>query len=227
MSGPPEEATGAFLWELERQRRLVGLRVDTLTRAVLDQDDTIGWTRLTELGTRATIEAQQAAIDATRGYMQATLAAAGVDPSGASVPIRPGVLGTGADVRGTFAATRDVVTGRVAGGATFAEAIDASASYLVGRAASEPHRIGRDGQLEAGLHDDRFDRFRRVAEPGACDFCRSLSTRGAVYLTRETAAGRRPYHPHCRCRVELVVIPPPSRLWLMSQGSIRAVPLNE
>ncbi|WP_301119789.1 hypothetical protein [Mycolicibacterium fortuitum] len=41
-------------------------------------------------------------------------------------------------------------------------------------------------------------RWRRLAQPGACAFCRMLTTRGAVYGSQQAAAGRR-YHDHCRC----------------------------
>jgi hypothetical protein len=58
--------------------------------------------------------------------------------------------------------------------------------------------------------------YRRVAESGACDFCKMLEGRGAVYLSAESAGqvvgqrgrarGSRPlgrsFHDRCRCRVE-------------------------
>lgn len=43
-------------------------------------------------------------------------------------------------------------------------------------------------------------RFARVPEPGACDWCRILSSRGAVYASRETAGGEgNEYHDGCGC----------------------------
>lgn len=58
--------------------------------------------------------------------------------------------------------------------------------------------------------------YKRVAEAGACKFCLMLESRGAVYLSRESAGsvvgrngrprGGRPlgraFHDHCRCRIE-------------------------
>ena len=43
-----------------------------------------------------------------------------------------------------------------------------------------------------------WERWRRVPEPNACDFCLTLASRGAVYHTKITAAGKR-YHRMCRC----------------------------
>lgn len=43
-------------------------------------------------------------------------------------------------------------------------------------------------------------RFARVPEAGACDWCRIMSSRGAIYLTRETAGGEgNDYHDDCAC----------------------------
>ena len=43
--------------------------------------------------------------------------------------------------------------------------------------------------------------YERVAKATACDFCRMLAGRGAVYKTAETAGETRRYHDACGCRV--------------------------
>lgn len=43
-------------------------------------------------------------------------------------------------------------------------------------------------------------RFARVPESGACDWCRIMSSRGAVYLTEKSAGGDgNDYHDDCGC----------------------------
>ena len=47
-----------------------------------------------------------------------------------------------------------------------------------------------------------WERWRRVPEPGACDFCLMLATRGAVYASQSTAGKDNDYHAHCHCDQE-------------------------
>ncbi len=206
-AGPPREAVARFDALIDGATARVRGQVGQLFASVTGLDDAIGWDQLTNFGPALVMAAQADAIGATEALMAATLTAHGVPAAGLIVPITPGTLGSGRDVRGLFAVTRGIVAARVDAGAKFPEAMAASAGVVVASSASEPARIGRDGQLEAGLHDERFNRFRRVAERGACDFCRMLATRGAVYLTEVTAGKYRRYHLHDRCRVDLVVDP--------------------
>lgn len=68
---------------------------------------------------------------------------------------------------------------------------------------------GRNTMIQAIESDRRCRGWARVARPGACSFCAMLSTRGAVYKSKETASitsgeqGNRPagltYHDNCHC----------------------------
>lgn len=208
VGAPPESAALKHRKALEEARRLAALQVDTLAHAVTDIGDEVGWSRLTELGTASTVRAQQASVSATTELLSSTLDAVGMVGDIVDLPgIQPGRLASGKDVRGMFAQTQRIVQARMAAGATFPEGLDASATVLTSIASSEPHRIGRDGQLAVGLSDERFGKFRRVAVGTTCAFCRMLATRGAVYLTAEKAGKGRQYHYRCDCYVELVVDP--------------------
>lgn len=201
------DARAEYLGTLDTAAERVAAQIGYLFSQVGDVDDYTGWTGLATTGSRAIEAAQSAAVDATAGYLGATLQAAGVAETAVNVAgVQVGRLGSGRDVAGLLTASqRVVVAATMAGGATFPEALASSQARVVGIAVSEPARIGRDGSLATGQADPRFGRFRRIAEPGACDFCRMLATRGAVYLTEETAGKHAKYHLWCRCHVELVV----------------------
>lgn len=62
---------------------------------------------------------------------------------------------------------------------------------------------GRNALIASIESDRRCRGWAREARPGACSFCAMLSTRGAVYKTRETATfvnhSQNRYHDHCHC----------------------------
>jgi hypothetical protein len=94
---------------------------------------------------------------------------------------------------------------RVNGGMSDVQALVATANRLAGSVATEPHRVDRGATIDTASKDSRFKGWARIAEAGACDFCRMLASRGAVYQSQATAAtqasGQR-YHVHCRCQAK-------------------------
>ncbi len=105
-------------------------------------------------------------------------------------------------------ATRRVIGNRRLNGYSYAEAFAQSARWLDGAISGDVDRVARDSLLSAAIGpDQRLVGWQRIPEPGACAFCRSLSTRGPVYKSEASALARsqgRRYHPRCRCRVEAV-----------------------
>lgn len=205
--GPDKAAVAEFERRLERARSRAGLRLGVLLSGVQDMDDESGWARLYALGTRTITEVQDDAIVAVADYLTATVTTAGWDRP-VVVPMRSGFLQSGQAVARFMAGTRDSVGARMNAGAKFPEAMTASSNIVRAVGASEPHRIGRDGTLDAALIDSRFTRYRRVPEARACQFCLMLASRGAVYLTETTAGAGRKFHSNCRCRVEAVAVTP-------------------
>lgn len=205
-AGAPSAATvRQFEDDLERARRLAALRLQTLASAVRGPGDDIGFARLTTLGTKAIVEAQASAITATEGMLVGTLADNEVPGDDVVVPIEAGQLQSGQPVEDYVRKSQPVVANRISGGATFEDAMQSTVKALIAVGASEPHRIGRQGAVEFGAADGRFDRWQRFAEGGACAWCRMLASRGAAYFTESSA--RVSGHTHCHCRVDLLVDP--------------------
>lgn len=218
-AGAPSPVTvRQFEDDLERARRLAALRLQTLAGAVRGSGDDIGFARLTTLGTKAIVDAQGAAIGATEDMLIGTLIDNQVPGDDVVVSIEVGQLQSGAKVDEHLAKSQDVVRNRIAGGDTFEQAMQSTALHLIGLGASEPHRIGRQGLAEFGAADGRFDRWRRIAEAGACAWCRMLATRGAVYHSESTA--RVSGHAHCRCSIEELVDPAVIE-WSKASGALR------
>lgn len=56
--------------------------------------------------------------------------------------------------------------------------------------------------LENGLADPKRPRFARVPRGATtCDFCLMLASRGAVYLTRQSAGELNRWHGQCDCQI--------------------------
>lgn len=193
---------------MERARRLAGLRLQALFLAVSDIGDSEGWARLTAIGTRTIIEAQDEAADAVGDYLIGTLADSRVAANSLTIESPLGVLTSDQTVARFLAASRNATGARMSQGAPFAQALQSTSTVVVGVGASEPHRIGRSATFTTGARDERFQRWQRIAEPGACAWCRMAASRGAVYYSRDTAysvASPARGHSHCRCRIVEVV----------------------
>ena len=158
----------------------------------------------------AWVGAQLQAITTVDGYLTGTVVA-----NGAALPqrslVRDLLVGRSSGdslILDVLTATRRVVDYRTAAGDSPLVAALASQAYLSAEIGSDPHRIARDTVLDAAQGDGGpIVGWKRVAEPGACAFCRMLATRGAVYTSQATAsvtAGAKKYHRHCRCVVESV-----------------------
>lgn len=66
-------------------------------------------------------------------------------------------------------------------------------SGVLNRLVAQPaHETVSEAALAAGTG------FARVPEPGACDFCLMLASRGAAY-TRESVGRSKKFHDNCRC----------------------------
>lgn len=101
---------------------------------------------------------------------------------------------------------------RIAGGMSPMESLVSTAGFLASSAGAEVHAVARGSTCYTASEDPRFQGWARVAEPGACDFCRMLAARGAVYESKDSASKRRDglrYHTRhadgsgglCRCTV--------------------------
>ena len=157
------------------------------------------WPDLSPAVREAILDGQRAAIAATSAYLTAVL-------DGSPVSARAGAVGKiGAkDIDDWLAVTPRAHAARLAAGMSQSEAAVSTSGYVSGVAESEPFRVARESTAETTIKDARFDGWARVAEPGACDFCRMLATRGAVYTSEESASrtfGGLKYHTRCKCRV--------------------------
>lgn len=146
----------------------------------------------------AILDGQTAAIAATSEYLTSL-----VDSPVSARATAVGKIGA-ADLDDWLKVTPRGYYARLSGGMTQTEAAVSTTGYVSGVAESEPFRVARESTAETTIKDPRFDGWARVAEPGACDFCRMLATRGAVYTSEESASrtfGGLKYHTRCKCRV--------------------------
>jgi hypothetical protein len=118
-----------------------------------------------------------------------------------------GTTGSGMSVDRYVARTPDVVAVRTSNGMALEEAIAMSMRAITSLAVTEPFRVARAAVAQTATNNANFVGWRRVAEAGACGFCRTLASRGAAYKSRETASQTSralSFHKNCRCRAEPV-----------------------
>lgn len=83
-------------------------------------------------------------------------------------------------------------------------------SFITSAAVRHMLQAGRSTIYDSSAR--RGVRFARVPEAGACDWCRIMSSRGAVYLSRESAGGEgNEYHDACVVGGTVVSGPPARR----------------
>lgn len=205
----PAALSQAYELELDLLRGRAGVLVAAAFARAGDRELTDAqWAELIAALYLAWVGTQLGAVTAAENTAAATVLTAGGNP-GPRPLLNETYVGrtrSGGDVYDVLAATRRVVGARIAGGTTAAEALAASSAYLSFVVGSDPHRLARDATLDlAQGPSQKIIGWQRIAEPGACKFCRQLATRGAVYTSEatasRTAAGGK-YHWHCRCRVE-------------------------
>lgn len=158
----------------------------------------------------AWVAGQVDALAAADMMLAATVLASGGDLPTTTL-VRGGYAGTtsaGTPLLDVLGATERVVGNRRTAGLDYADAFGQSARWIDGNLTGDVDRVARDVILGAATGPDaRIVGWQRIAEPGACKFCRTLATRGPVYKSQAsasmTANGRR-YHSRCKCRVEAV-----------------------
>lgn len=165
------------------------------------------WPDLAEQVAAVLLDAQLAGLEVTGEYLSSLV--------GSEVaPVWETQLGRvwSAGVDGFLSATPNVFSSRVAAGIEPATALVQGVSFLRGVAESQPWAVSRGSVIDTAVSDYRFQGWARVAEAGACAFCRMLASRGAVYASESTAARTRAgtlYHTvrpngsggNCRCTV--------------------------
>lgn len=72
-------------------------------------------------------------------------------------------------------------------------------------AGSDVHQVARDATIAVAGNNPVIGRVERIAEPGACAWCRTMASRGAVYYSEATALSAG--HTHCRCEIATVTNP--------------------
>lgn len=74
---------------------------------------------------------------------------------------------------------------------------------LLGSVQRHVQQAGRDTLFENGKRDRARPRWARRPDSDPCKFCNMLASRGAVYLSAETAGQFNDWHDDCNCQPEM------------------------
>lgn len=116
---------------------------------------------------------------------------------------------TGQQVRAAYAGRlnriADWLTEQQAAGRNPDELLIWTRNWQQAVAGSDVHQIAREATIAVAGNSPVIGRVQRIAEPGACAWCRMMSSRGAVYYTEATALSSG--HAHCRCEIATITNP--------------------
>jgi hypothetical protein len=97
-----------------------------------------------------------------------------------------------------------VVKSAIARGEAPVRAMASAQAATLGAAKRHTLNAGRDTQFATAATDHRARRWARVTDGDPCAFCAMLASRGAVYLTTETAGKGQHWHDRCGCQPVMV-----------------------
>lgn len=205
---PPADLTTAYERTLELATGQSALAVRRQLRLLETDAFASSWSLIAPQVAQSVRAGQESALIASAWYMAETIrTTTAFAPEIAPMNDLAGTTGSGMSVDRYVARTPDVVAVRTSNGMALEEAIAMSIRAITSLAVTEPFRIARAAVAQTATNNANFVGWRRVAEAGACAFCRTLASRGAAYKTKETASQTSralSFHKNCRCRAEPV-----------------------
>ena len=201
-------ATARHRAELDRLADVVATEIRRVTRRASVADVDSWFARSSGLLVGIVADGHESAAALAGRYLAALAASDGVEADPAVVEPDLGRIETALHVVGPVGFKQHL---------TRSGSLDAARAMMGRRMAATAGRLtlagSRDSIMETVRTSSQIVGYRRVARPGACDFCTMLAGRGAVYKTERNAtqvAGRRgrprgpqrvgrSYHDSCRC----------------------------
>lgn len=190
--------------DLDRERNRLLARVARILDTLDSANPGASLRELSPQLVAALMSGRAAALDIVTSRASAQLATSvGVDLGGELID-RSGW--TGQQARKVYAArllgAATTIEGKVAAGADPVEEAGWLRYWQMQVAGSEVHQVARDGQMQVAKDVPALSRVMRVAEPGACDWCRTQASRGPVFHTEATALAVG--HGNDRCHIVVV-----------------------